>query len=138
MVAVWLPFSRVYIPVLCAACAACAATTRGTIDGASYPLCDRCIVDAVPEDEDDDAPSSLDTDADTVNVASTRERITRALARFDGGADIGELAAALGEDDDFGRAKLSAALNRMVRAGLATFTGRRMNRVYRLCEGARG
>jgi DNA-binding PadR family transcriptional regulator len=50
------------------------------------------------------------------------------------GLDIVELAQILGEDDEHGRARISAALNRAVRDGLVQFTGGRMDRVYRVTE----
>jgi hypothetical protein len=48
--------------------------------------------------------------------------------------DIQELAAALDEDTELGRAKLSAALARAVEDGLVTYSGNRMDREYRLVQ----
>lgn len=110
---------------LCAICARRTATVIDNIDGRLIAVCEHCRDCEVP---DPPPPPTI------------RKRALRALARSYG-LDIVELAQVLGEDDELGRAKLSAALKRAIRDGLVTYSGGKMNRIYSLVrarsEGAR-
>lgn len=101
---------------LCAVCAKRPANTVDDFDGRPVPVCFGCRDGEVPEPP---------------RAPKMRERLLRVLARSYG-LDIVELAQVLGEDDELGRAKLSAALNRARRDGLVQFSGGRMNRIYSL------
>jgi hypothetical protein len=98
---------------LCALCARNPANTLDEIDGRRVPICFGCKEDEVPEPP----------------KASPRERVLRVLARSYG-LDIVELAQVLGEDDELGRARISAVLKRAIRDRLVQYSGRRMNRIY--------
>jgi DNA-binding transcriptional ArsR family regulator len=101
--------------VMCALCGSRPGTLPDVIDARRVLVCAPCRDGEVAEPE----------------VLTTRDRILAVLRRSDG-IEIAELAEALGEDDQLGRCKVSAALNRAVDAGLVTFTGRKNDRVYSL------
>jgi hypothetical protein len=103
--------------VLCAVCGTREGTLPDVIDGRRLVVCRECRDGYVEEPKE----------------VTTRQRLLRALGRSYG-LDIVELAQILGEDDEHGRARISAALNRAVRDGLVQFTGGRMDRVYRVTE----
>jgi hypothetical protein len=98
---------------LCPLCGTHPATVPDVIDGRRMLVCVDCRDGVV---------------AEPVNV-QPRERVLRALSRSDG-MDIGELAQVLGEDDESGRARISALLARACRDGLVKYSGGRMDRVY--------
>lgn len=104
---------------LCAFCADHPACDLSDLDGKRFPICARCRFDWPREPEHPDGEP-------------LRDRALAALERFDGAVDIGELAAALGVDDDLGRARLSASLKRAIADGQVTFIGGRMSRLYRI------
>lgn len=105
---------------LCAVCARRPSSVVDRIDGRVFWVCVTCRDESVP------APP---------RTPNTRERLLQALGRSYG-LDIVELAQALGEDTELGRAKLSAALARAVRDGLVTYSGGRMDRIYSLTDKA--
>lgn len=106
---------------LCPICAEREACVPDVIDGHPMAVCRECSEGEVVVH--DEAP------------VRSRERVLRVLARSDG-LYVDEVARALGEDDEAGRAKVSAALNRAVRAGLVQYSGDRMDRIYSLTPGA--
>jgi hypothetical protein len=116
--------SRIRAPaaprVLCALCGTRTGTLPDIVDGRRLVVCRECRDDDVAEPKE----------------VTTRERLLRALVRSYG-LDIAELAQLLGEDDEHGRARLSAILNRAVRDGLVQFTGGRMDRVYTVTDQGR-
>lgn len=101
---------------LCAICVARPAELLDEIDDMTYPVCTGCSRRRVPT-----PPKEM----------AQQERVLRALGRMPG-ADIVELAQALGEDDKMGRARVSAVLARAIKAGLVTYIGGRMDRLYTL------
>jgi hypothetical protein len=101
---------------LCAMCARKPANAVDEIDGKRVHVCFGCKADEVPEPP---------------KAPSPRERVLRVLARSYG-LDIVELAQVLGDDDELGRARLSAVLARAIRDGLVQYSGTRMNRIYSL------
>jgi hypothetical protein len=103
---------------LCAICARRDAVGYDRIDDNYYAVCSECRDRAVPEPPPE---------------PTTRERVLAVLRRTDA-MDIGELADALGDDTEHGRARISAALARAVHKGLVCFVGGRMDRLYKLAE----
>lgn len=104
------------VQATCALCGWRDATDHEEVDGVRVAVCAACSTARVPP------PAETPT---------MRERVLRALARADG-LGINELAEILSEDDAAGRARISAALARAIRAGFVSCTGGKMSRTYRL------
>lgn len=139
---------RVMQAAICAVCARRPAIGFDDVDGRRVPVCGECKNDEsglcsgcrIGRDCACDAcrqgaPSKCLCEQEYQRVApapkepETRERVLRILSRADG-LDIAEVAEALGEDTEHGRAKLSAALARACRLRLVRFSGHRMDRTY--------
>ena len=108
-----------------ATCAHCGTRDATTLDelenGRKVPSCAGCRDVEHPEPD---------------RPLTTGERVLR-LVRMNPGAELNELAQAMGEDDEMGRARISAALSRAVRQGLVKGEGGRCERMYYPVKGAR-
>lgn len=105
----------------CAHCGVRDATAYDKLEnGTLVPSCDGCMAAA----------------ADPPPPVTTGERVFN-MVRMSPGADVNELALAMGEDDELGRARISAALSRAVRCGLIRAEGQRCERLYYPIAGAR-
>jgi hypothetical protein len=104
---------------LCAICVKRDAVTTHKMEGVEFRVCIPC------RDEDIEDPTPA-------GPAAPRARVLSALARFIDGAEVADIAAALGEEDEKNRVRIYAVLARAMKVGLVTATGGKNDRTYHL------